>query len=652
MRNSLKALTSAAAALICLAIPAAAQVTAVNGKIAYTVCDYSPVAGEVVCDIWTMNADGSEQTNLTNTPDLNESGPAWSPDGTRIAYVEGPTYFYKIMVMNADGSGVAPIVANPDWQFGPTWSADGLQIAFTRMTTGVVITTEFDIFVINVDGTGETNITNSDYDELDAAWSPDGTKIAFAGVRPEMSNGELLAQYEIVTVNPDGSGEQIVTAGIPGTPRGDFLEEDRAPAWSPDSALIVYMTQSVDPCCPPWQIEKVDRDGTNIVTLSDNPAFNDLSPSFSPDGTLLIFVSDRGGSLGFWTMPAPVPGPLPAAPSAITPLPTPPNADDPVWGRRPQPFEARSLALDMHGTGSLSNLNGVLEPGESVLVEPGWRNLLTIPVSFSGTLASFTGPAGGSYVLEDIFAEYGTAAAGGATDCYGATASHNCYQLSVNGTRPGMHWDASIDEILASGFPDLTKTWTLHIGESFGDVPTSQQFYAFIENLFHNGITGGCGDGIYCPDGSVTRAQMAVFLLKGKLGASHVPPPATGLVFGDVHIGDFAADWIEELASLQITGGCGNGNYCPGSSVTRAQMAAFLLKASNGSAYVPPACTGTVFVDVPCTGGIFDPWIEDLASRAITGGCGNNNYCPGDPNNRGQMATFLVKTFGLQLYGP
>ena len=151
-----------------------------------------------------------------------------------------------------------------------------------------------------------------------------------------MSGGELAAQWEIVTFNPDGSGEQILTAGIPGTPRGDFLEEDRAPAWSPDSALLVYMTQSVDPCCPPWQLEKVDRDGSNIVLLSDNPAVDDLSPSFSPDGTLVIFVSDRDGDLAFYTMPAPVPGPAaPTAPNAVLPLPTPANASDPVWGRKP-----------------------------------------------------------------------------------------------------------------------------------------------------------------------------------------------------------------------------------------------------------------------------------------------------------------------------
>ena len=62
--------------------------------------------------------------------------------------------------------------------------------------------------------------------------------------------------------------------------------------------------------------------------------------------------------------------------------------------------------------------------------------------------------------------------------------------------------------------------------------------------------------------------------------------------------------------------------------MTRAQMAVFLLKSKFGSAHIPPPCTGTVFTDVPCTGGAFDPWIEELAALQITGGCGGTDYCP------------------------
>ena len=192
------------------------------------------------------------------------------------------------------------------------------------------------------------------------------------------------------------------------------------------------------------------------------------------------------------------------------------------------------------------------------------------------------------------------------------------------------------------------------MGESFTDVPTTNQFYKYIETIFHNGVTGGCGAGTdYCPDGTTLRKQMAVFLLKAKLGSDYIPPVCTGTVFLDVPCtGGIFDPWIEDLAGRSITGGCGGGNYCPDDPVTRGQMSAFLLKTELGSDYIPPVCTGTVFLDVPCTGGIFDPWIEDLAGRGITGGCGGGNYCPGNPNTRGQMAVFLTKTFGLLLYGP
>ncbi len=184
------------------------------------------------------------------------------------------------------------------------------------------------------------------------------------------------------------------------------------------------------------------------------------------------------------------------------------------------------------------------------------------------------------------------------------------------------------------------------ISVDFLDVPPAHPFHDDVNTVARNGVTAGCGDGNYCPGTSVTRAQMAVFLLKSKLGALHVPPPATGTVFLDVPQGSFAADWIEELASLGVTGGCGGGNYCPDSPVTRAQMAVFLLKTLLGSAYAPPV-VAQIFNDVPPGAFAYD-FINDLSTRGITGGCGGGNYCPGAPNARGQMAVFLTNTFSLQ----
>jgi hypothetical protein len=185
----------------------------------------------------------------------------------------------------------------------------------------------------------------------------------------------------------------------------------------------------------------------------------------------------------------------------------------------------------------------------------------------------------------------------------------------------------------------------------FNDVPQNNTFHAYVTTLVSNGITAGVGGGNYGVTASTLRQQMAVFLLKAKYGICYVPPPCAG-VFTDVPCtpGSGFGDWIEALAGLGITTGCGGSNYCPGNPVRRDQMAVFLLKAEHGSAYVPPACTG-VFGDVACPSQFAD-WIEQLAVEQITGGCGGGNYCPGNPNTRGQMAVFLVKTFGLQLYGP
>ena len=132
----------------------------------------------------------------------------------------------------------------------------------------------------------------------------------------------------------------------------------------------------------------------------------------------------------------------------------------------------------------------------------------------------------------------------------------------------------------------------------FLDVPGSQPFYAFVTTLVSNGITAGVGGGNYGVDAPTLRQQMAVFLLKAEHGLCYAPPPCSG-VFGDVPCSSNFAPWIEAMAAEGITTGCGGGNYCPTNAVRRDQMAVFLLKTEHGSAYAPPPCSG-VFGDVPC----------------------------------------------------
>ncbi len=186
------------------------------------------------------------------------------------------------------------------------------------------------------------------------------------------------------------------------------------------------------------------------------------------------------------------------------------------------------LSVDVTPSGS-SNTNGVWEPGETVVVEPAYFNADSSVLSLSGTASNLTGPPGATYGLADSAAGYGSIPAGAESSC---AVGPDCYAVLVNDPpRPVQHWDAAFDEALSTGAP---KTWTLHLGESFSDVLASNIFYGFIETIFHNGVTGGCGGTGYCPVGNVTRAQMAVFLIKGSLGSGYTPPACTGTVFGDV----------------------------------------------------------------------------------------------------------------------
>ena len=126
----------------------------------------------------------------------------------------------------------------------------------------------------------------------------------------------------------------------------------------------------------------------------------------------------------------------------------------------------------------------------------------------------------------------------------------------------------------------------------FDDVPPNHWAFSFVEAFAGSGMTSGCGYGIYCPAAPVSRAQLAVFLERGMHGSAYRPPASTGNVFLDIGSGDFAAAFIEQLFLDGITAGCGNGNYCPDAPVTRDQMAVFALRAKHGSSYSPPAASG------------------------------------------------------------
>jgi hypothetical protein len=214
----------------------------------------------------------------------------------------------------------------------------------------------------------------------------------------------------------------------------------------------------------------------------------------------------------------------------------------------------------------------------------------------------------------------------------------------INATTPALA-PGTANDLVVSNTDGSMGTLVKAFVADFTDVPNSNQFYSYITKLVSNGITAGIGGGLYGVADNTLRQQMAVFILKAKHGLCYTPPPCSG-VFTDVPCPSTFAPWIEAMAAEGITGGCGGANFCPQNLVRRDQMAVFLLKAEHGSAYLPPACVGA-FMDVPCPS-TFANWIERLAAENITGGCGGGNYCPGNPNTRGQMAVFITKTFNLQ----
>lgn len=157
-----------------------------------------------------------------------------------------------------------------------------------------------------------------------------------------------------------------------------------------------------------------------------------------------------------------------------------------------------------------------------------------------------------------------------------------------------------------------------------------------IEAVAAAGVTSGCSPTTFCPRDLVTRAQMAAFLVRalGLTGTSSV-------TFSDVPAGHPFQTDINRLASAGVTKGCGGGRYCPNATVTREQMAAFLVRG-----FELTATGGVTFTDVPVTSP-FATDINRLATAGITTGCAAGRYCPKASVPRNQMAAFLQRAMGL-----
>ena len=319
-----------------------------------------------------------------------------------------------------------------------------------------------------------------------------------------------------------------------------------------------------------------------------------------------------------------------------------------------------SLQLDVIPIPGASDGNGVFEPGERVLAVPTWRNLTEQDIVLSGIAAppGLEGPPGATYSVMDGSASYGVIAPGGAASCLG---TGDCSELQVSNpvTRPVFHWDAVFTEVASAG-SSVKHAWTVHLGESFGDVPRSNKNYRFIETLLHQGVTGGCAPGLFCPSAAMTREQMAVFVLASKYGPGWAPQPcqAGSEMFDDVPASSPFCPWIEALVEEAAVEPCSATSFCPTAHVPRGEQAKVIVSAKEPPGFEPAACVPGMerFKDVPAS----HPqcaWIEAFATHLALGGdgpidptCSPDIYCPSDDTLRGDEAAFLVGGFDLRLY--
>jgi len=203
-------------------------------------------------DIHTINVDGSNRLNLTNSPGIGEYSPQFSSDGSKIIYVIGNVNPVNIYIMDSDGSNQINLTNNSSWNWQPRFSPDGAMIVFSRNN---------DIFIMNVDGSNQINLTNNTDSDEYPQFSPDGLKILFVSDRDGI-------YWDIFTMDYDGSNQTNIT---------NSTGWDGWPQFSLDGSKIVFQSDQDGF----MDIHIINTDGSNRVNLTNHPAY-EISPQFQP----------------------------------------------------------------------------------------------------------------------------------------------------------------------------------------------------------------------------------------------------------------------------------------------------------------------------------------------------------------------------------